>query len=964
MEVFIENICPTASVYDIKRAIAAVLHSSDYQKFYAQSLPVPLNFEVAIFPPVANKPLRGALTLPTEEIGQHFLRDYGGLTSWTTIEVGQKTLLFKESSKKPRDYVLRKITTLPYVDPQQVEEKEKLSETLRAKTVSVRAIQFGWLCRDGVYSVEYEKACGDSGTISFNGDRREFRVRVLEDGKSTIVVIRAAQIVQAALQRISTTETVFLLFLLYSPAYESELELEDGSTNVPGSRRTALRQRLAALNPDHAKSAIYTSLSIRLVCDGADAADNLKWLCRHANIKKDKSSYPVESRDLFSGIVQNEYREWLASLEWELAFQVDILARDNIMDLTEILSLRPHLASLVIDKGVVYTAAFVRHLAWEARDAAWHSVEANPRDTLRELYKRCRRDFVPSETVSPADIKSGTSQDFDCFHAIVTPTTVRLAGPFRERCNRVIRTYAKHTSSFLCVRFVDEVGLQFRAGHGVDSRTFIDSRYGNVLRLGLVLAGRHFNFLGYSQSGLREHSVWFVKSFYMEVAVDGVPRRDIVTVGSIIDGLGNFSAELKLCPARYGACLAQSFSATETAVAIDVDDIEIIEDIMDKGGDRSFTDGIGTMSPQLAAEIWDAVCVGRGRQPGSSVPAQVQVRALGAKGMLSRDRLLQGRKMRLRPSMVKFDAPHSRTMEIVHTFERPGRFYLNRALLVLLEELNMTGGYEFLSFLQQAVVKKTEAAATSLRDAAELFESFSLGGAFGLSSIYTTLADLGIANLGDPFTGQIVSFGVHHVLRDLKYRSRIPVPGGWNLVGIADIYSYLEENEIFACIIPTEGADPIYLHGPTMVARSPVIHRGDVQVVYAIGSPPPDSPFELGPLANSVVFSTKGTYLHYSNFYNIYGTYLIEFSGSRPLASCLGGGDLDGTCWTILLISTLLTAATGDEFLCCDLASMLPQTLYEPAEYGKARRKVLDRPSTQLDIAEFVTEYLSSDVCK
>lgn len=53
---------------------------------------------------------------------------------------------------------------------------------------------------------------------------------------------------------------------------------------------------------------------------------------------------------------------------------------------------------------------------------------------------------------------------------------------------------------------------------------------------------------------------------------------------------------------------------------------------------------------------------------------------------------------------------------------------------------------------------------------------------------------------------------------------------------------------------------------------------------------------------------------------------------------------------------------SGDEFVCTDLESMLPKTTYESAEYGKGRRKVLDRPSTHQDVAEFAIEYLSSDV--
>ena len=43
-----------------------------------------------------------------------------------------------------------------------------------------------------------------------------------------------------------------------------------------------------------------------------------------------------------------------------------------------------------------------------------------------------------------------------------------------------------------------------------------------------------------------------------------------------------------------------------------------------------------------------------------------------------------------------------------------------------------------------------------------------------------------------------------------------------------------------------------------------MIHPGDVQIVRAIGSPPPGSPFEKEPLPNAVVFSIKGktAFLH------------------------------------------------------------------------------------------------------
>ena len=88
--------------------------------------------------------------------------------------------------------------------------------------------------------------------------------------------------------------------------------------------------------------------------------------------------------------------------------------------------------------------------------------------------------------------------------------------------------------------------------------------------------------------------------------------------------------------------------------------------------------------------------------------------------------------------------------------------------------------------------------------------------------------------------------------------ARIPVPGAYNLVGVADIHRYLKPRQIFVCIKPIDGSR-IYLSGPVLVSRSPAIHPGDVQLVTAIGAPPPESPFEEESLPNTIVFSTTGS---------------------------------------------------------------------------------------------------------
>jgi hypothetical protein len=176
------------------------------------------------------------------------------------------------------------------------------------------------------------------------------------------------------------------------------------------------------------------------------------------------------------------------------------------------------------------------------------------------------------------------------------------------------------------------------------------------------------------------------------------------------------------------------------------------------------------------------------------------------------------------------------------------------------------------------------------------------------------------------------------------------VPGAWTLVGVADTHRYLQEDEIFVCVKPISGGRR-YLSGRVLISRSPTIHPGDVRIVNAIGAPPPGSCFEEEPLANTVVFSVQGICCFFKNsigFPNQLST------GERPLPSCLGGGDLDGDLYNLIPL---------DDPDLPGLKDFLPQKpISSPASYEPAQRKTLDRPSTMLDVADFVMEYISSDV--
>ncbi|KAI0669992.1 RdRP-domain-containing protein [Trametes maxima] len=940
MEVFITHITPGTSLHKLKYELANVLHSPPVRE--PSSLTPPPNFEVFLFPRKRRSIWQNAaLTLPSLDLGNIFLQWYGEPTPRRFLSLGSSRVHFQRSQKNARPEVLERIRRQPYEDPRIAEAQERDARRLGAFNVRISTIQFGWECRDHVFSIEWEKSC--SASLQYVPDRREFRVKAQGSGieDSRIIAIRASQMawVSAGVHQPSGVPTIFFS-LSNPPAFETTSSLADVTAmlqetfDVP--KPPPLRRKWSAFDESHQPIAAYTSLAIRLECQSIRDLDVFRDISREVHIHPDNFAYHVERRGLFAQNLRDEYSMWARRQPWIVAFQVEALLRAWLLDFVEVLRLLRPVEQLIRTKGREYTAALLRDFMVRAKGLFWYgednfrgpaaatdNLPATPRDPV-DLFTLVCAGFVHKPMNTAFDTSDATAP-FHCLRVTVTPTTMLLEGPFPERSNRVMRTYYRSQDCFLRVSFQDEDRLQLRFDREVDGRDFLGRRVKSCLLNGITIAGVHFDFLAYSQSALKEHAVWFVKPFKH---VDDMGYIHIVDAASIIASLGTFKGlpfdpNLTKCPARYAARISQAFTATDASITVDVGHVIYGNDMKDSTGKRAFTDGVGTISPQLAQEIWRALQEKkrRGRRD-RSYPRAYQIRFQGSKGMLSVDYTLTGRSILLRPSMIKFESPDSLTIEVAKAFHKPGAYYLNRPLIMLLEGLGVP--HKVFQDLQDDAVRSVKESVESLERSARLLEVHGLGASFRLTSAMLGLHRLGLDPLHDDFFWQqMMDFAINHVLRELKHRARIPVPNGWTLVGVADVHGYLEEGEIFACIDAPDRTGLIYLEGRTLVSRSPTIHPGDAQIVHAIGRPPAGSPFERESLRNTIVFPVKGT---------------------RPLPSYLGGGDLD-----------------GDEYNVTTMPELLPRKTYHPAEYDPAKRKYVDHDSTMADVAEFVAEYISSD---
>ncbi|KAF8226752.1 RdRP-domain-containing protein [Tricholoma matsutake] len=948
MDLAIRYLPSSVNEWDVTRVIAQVVHSDEFtpRRQNPHAVDRPINFRVKLNPSKAGgvgNDGSGTLTLPTPEAGNRFLR-------WVDdrpIRIEGKKVKFRRSGH-PMAHLAATLDKTPYVDPDLEEEHQKkvweLQDPLR-----VDAVQFGFFYRPKypsndrlplsprAFSIEWEHDCvtESSGWLAFEYDHKVIRLKLGNPiaeklGSSIAISFRS-------IQKIGVGYDVkpYICFDTLTPPVLEQIQFHRSLTGSWETDNSKFKHRLGSLHPGHQVVAPYASnLRVILYNDtNIDMIDKFVKMCRIAGLGTENmilrcaglNQIEASKREFFTAKQLYHLMCVFRVLPWPVAFQLESLLHNGLLHTKEVKDLIQPVRTLCGVHRGVYVGDLLRRFneALQAR-----SVRESPAN----CFQRVCRDF---DFVEP-NLSPGY---FRCCHVTFTPTRMILEGPYATQSNRVLRKYRDYEDHFLRVDFRDEDRLQYRWEREVDGTSFLKQRVGGILKEGFELAGRRFEFLAYSSSALREHAVWFMNPIELS-------EGNVVTAEDIRSSQGDFDdTPLKKCPSKYAARLAQAFTATDPSVEIRRDQWEIVDDLGTLFTDDLFTDGVGTISKELGNRIWDALCKAR-RDKGKNAtqPSAYQIRFLGFKGVVAVDEQLDGNPngilMRLRPSMKKFENSQAifAPIEIAQSFEHPNTCYLNRPLVMILEDLGVR--MEAFIELQEQAVAEALTIDDSNTQFRNILDSHGLGRPYRLSHTLKRIEELGLElntnhrapGFDTPFLRQVRQVSRNDVLRDIKHSARIPIPDSYLLVGVADegpayenaghtnVYK-LKEGNIFACIQKSKDSEPVWLEGACSISRSPVAHPGDVQRVFAIGKPPEGKLCLFAHMKNVVVLP------------------------SRSLASCLGGGDLDGDLFAIIQHKPLL-----------------PSKIEKPDDYLPGNTLELDRESTVNDICDFIVEYIHSDV--
>lgn len=438
-----------------------------------------------------------------------------------------------------------------------------------------------------------------------------------------------------------------------------------------------------------------------------------------------------------------------------------------------------------------------------------------------------------------------------CYRALVTPMKIYCLGPELETSNYVVKNFAKYASDFMRVTFVEEDWSKLPANalstsiqRGIFAkphRTKIYSRILTILQDGIVIGNKHYEFLAFSASQLRNNSVWMFAS------------NDEVSAEDVREWMGCFNKirSVSKCAARMG----QLFSSSKQTLVVPVQDVEMIPDVevTSDGNTYCFSDGIGKISLSFARQVAQKCGL-------SHTPSAFQIRYGGYKGVIAVDRN-SFRKLSLRRSMLKFES-RNRMLNVTKWSESMPCF-LNREIISLLSTLGVKD--EVFEVMQQQQLILLGKMLITREAALDVLQK--LNGVDSKNILVKMLLQGYEPNV-EPYLSMMLLSHHENQLSDLKSRCRIYVPKGRLLIGCFDETGILNYGQVFVRVTMTreelESKDQSFFHrvddktsivkGKVLVTKNPCLHPGDIRVLEAVY----EMKLEEKDYVDCIIFPQKG----------------------------------------------------------------------------------------------------------
>ena len=517
MDLFMTRVALAAKEDDLKIAFAKLLHKPPFP------LEPLLNFDVHLFREYNSKQGKvGLLSLPTREAGTIFLSAYG--SSGVTVKGGR--IFFKSSKKQLNEAKVAQLNSTPWQDPLELQrERERLIKEGRPHTLTRFA--FGRFLADGKFVSECT-APGDA-EVACDMERREVRLTLRQQQRhshlgddiismlgmnlsvdTSITVSYSPQVVISILEE--TDSLVIFLSAKTFPVFKSEKA--DGIFG--GGRMTVSRMQGLVQNRPMPPGCF----SLMCTFTNKNDRDAFVHACKTTlRIQYNlRNSIPVIQGD--ASYDEGDLDRLLVRLPFEVAFQLEKAVHNRVISISAALSLENALLELCQAQSPHDSASilrkFITHLEEEGTNRRGRKRRRRRRALRdRSLVGRLRHatsEYFEEQQRPKGRLALSNSAASYTYQLVLTPTRHILEGPNVDQSNSVLRKFGNH-QCFLRVSFQDENGSKLRGDFETSIKELLAGRYRPILLNGCRVAGREYHLLGYSMSGLREHSMWFVTPF-------------------------------------------------------------------------------------------------------------------------------------------------------------------------------------------------------------------------------------------------------------------------------------------------------------------------------------------------------------------------------------------------------------------------------------------------------------------
>lgn len=198
-------------------------------------------------------------------------------------------------------------------------------------------------------------------------------------------------------------------------------------------------------------------------------------------------------------------------LPFGILFQLQAMATNAYYHPGTVLALAKQLRRIFLaDKAAGRRPISVDAMKKLMKETPWPKPHGDPSmfevQAIVEYLRETEDKMVSNEVFRRALM--GPTRNLALIHRVtITPTRSTLHGPELETNNRILRKYPDHHEYFLRLQFCDENGEDLFFNPKVSNDKIYD-RFKDVFRNGFMIAGRKYDFLGFSHSSLRSHSAW------------------------------------------------------------------------------------------------------------------------------------------------------------------------------------------------------------------------------------------------------------------------------------------------------------------------------------------------------------------------------------------------------------------------------------------------------------------------